>query len=415
MSTEICVLCSAKLESKVLLQEHFRKHANNEIDIKGRSLSKSNHAQSSQVKSAAQTSKNCLASLPESLHRVSHSTQTESEAKPQACVNTMAPGPSGSSLSAQVKTQTVPCDICGAQFQKTAAAIKHKWRFHPKEPSNFCCSHCGKHFPLKTFLENHTNKEHAGALPQNVEEIFPCDDCSLRFSNEAAKGAHAEVAHRRIDFVLKPVATPPPSKKIRLNNAGEAESVYYCHLCGSEYILKFNFRKHLEQRHSNEDTNFESCTEVIRCTTCDAVFCNKEAYEAHNRYHQPSDLYVTSEEHRLQTVSRVDQDFDLRRVQVDVPKTVYGYAKQKMNFIFQMQHNRLGFPTFPVSGAAPQQNVEKNFTQHGKSDIKTESKVLRGNENSVAQNSQDDLDLSPSVRVSSRKKPEAQVSGYHGQ
>lgn len=35
----------------------------------------------------------------------------------------------------------------------------------------------------------------------------------------------------------------------------------------------------------------------------------------HNSYHQPDDLYVTSEEQRLQTVTKVDQDFDIRRVE----------------------------------------------------------------------------------------------------
>lgn len=35
----------------------------------------------------------------------------------------------------------------------------------------------------------------------------------------------------------------------------------------------------------------------------------------HNSYHQPDDLYVTSEEQRLQTITKIDQDFDIRRVE----------------------------------------------------------------------------------------------------
>lgn len=54
-------------------------------------------------------------------------------------------------------------------------------------------------------------------------------------------------------------------------------------------------------------------------------FVAKKAYEVHNNYHQSDDLYVTSEEQRLQTVTKVDQDFDIRRVEgvADkyVPKT----------------------------------------------------------------------------------------------
>lgn len=65
--------------------------------------------------------------------------------------------------------------------------------------------------------------------------------------------------------------------------------------------------------------------DLIKCTVCAALFCSKKAYEVHNNYHQSDDLYVTSEEQRLQTVTKVDQDFDIRRVEgvADkyVPKT----------------------------------------------------------------------------------------------
>lgn len=59
----------------------------------------------------------------------------------------------------------------------------------------------------------------------------------------------------RIVALYQPVATPPPTKKIKVNNAGEAQSVYYCHLCGFEYIVKFNLQKHLERQHSEEERN----------------------------------------------------------------------------------------------------------------------------------------------------------------
>jgi len=55
--------------------------------------------------------------------------------------------------------------------------------------------------------------------------------------------------------------------------------------------------------------------ELIKCTVCAALFYNKRAYNIHNTYHHPDDLYVTSEEQRTQMVTRIDQDFDVRRVQ----------------------------------------------------------------------------------------------------
>jgi hypothetical protein len=57
----------------------------------------------------------------------------------------------------------------------------------------------------------------------------------------------------RIVAFFKPIVTPPPSKKIKLNNANEAQSVYYCHLCGFEYIVKFNLQKHLEKQHTEKE------------------------------------------------------------------------------------------------------------------------------------------------------------------
>lgn len=55
--------------------------------------------------------------------------------------------------------------------------------------------------------------------------------------------------------------------------------------------------------------------DLIKCTVCSALFCNKKAYNVHNAYHHPEDLYVTSEQQRVQTVTKVDQDFDIRRVE----------------------------------------------------------------------------------------------------
>lgn len=53
--------------------------------------------------------------------------------------------------------------------------------------------------------------------------------------------------------MVNPIKTPAPSLKIVLNNAGEAHSVYYCHLCGCEYQVKYNLQKHLSTRHTEEE------------------------------------------------------------------------------------------------------------------------------------------------------------------
>ena len=62
--------------------------------------------------------------------------------------------------------------------------------------------------------------------------------------------------------------------------------------------------------------------DMLKCSTCDSMFYTKKAFDAHNVHHKPEDLYVTSEEQRLNIVARVDQDFDFRRVPTALDKAL---------------------------------------------------------------------------------------------
>ncbi|XP_049857548.1 PR domain zinc finger protein 5-like [Schistocerca gregaria] len=281
----VCVLCNTKLDTKEELQEHFRKHANKEIDNRGRPCK--------QLQPAAKTTKQPVP------NRAS------------------ATKPSG-------KSDEIICDVCGQEFENVTIAIQHKFRKHPESAAKHFCPYCGMQFPLKINRDKHLS-DHPDKKP---EKMFPCEDCGVVFYNEEAQSYHVKSTHKRIVAFFQPVATPPPSKKIKLNNAGEAQSVYYCHLCGFEYIMKFNLQKHLERQHSEAERNSVP-EDLIKCTTCDALFYCKKAYDNHNMYHKPGDLYVTSEEQRLQTVSRVDQDFDIRRVQSTAEKFIPTYRRPK--------------------------------------------------------------------------------------
>ena len=97
-----------------------------------------------------------------------------------------------------------------------------------------------------------------------------------------------------------------PSKKIKMNIAGEASSVFYCHLCGQEYLVKFNLQKHIEAMHPPEERNAPP-EQLIRCKLCEAVFYSKKAWKSHNMLHSPGDLYINKEEDRKLAVARIDQ------------------------------------------------------------------------------------------------------------
>ncbi|KAL0272013.1 UNVERIFIED_CONTAM: hypothetical protein PYX00_005151 [Menopon gallinae] len=223
---------------------------------------------------------------------------------------------------------SVACDVCGQEFTKNTLAIQHKFRKHPEVSAKYFCPHCGMQFTIKALFDKHVNT-HNSEVKQ--EDVINCEDCGATFYFQSAKDYHYKSTHKRVMTIFQPVATAPPSKKIKINNAGEIQSVYYCHLCGSEYIIKFNLQKHLEKAHSEK----ERCTipaDLIRCTTCDALFYNRKAYETHNVGHKPDDLYVTSEQQRLQTVSRVDQDFDIRRVLPLAVKYLPSFKNKRKNF-----------------------------------------------------------------------------------
>lgn len=86
---------------------------------------------------------------------------------------------------------------------------------------------------------------------------------------------------------------------------------------------------------------------LIKCTICSAMFCNKKAYDVHNTYHQPDDLYVTSEHHR-QKVTKVDQDFDIRRVEHVVEK----YIPRSNNAVYKRKRTEVSPVTLPIMAGA---------------------------------------------------------------
>uniref|UniRef100_A0A0A9YKQ6 Zinc finger imprinted 3 n=1 Tax=Lygus hesperus TaxID=30085 RepID=A0A0A9YKQ6_LYGHE len=288
MGKHVCVMCNGELESKEALQAHFRKHANKEIDLKGRPLGPGGELQ-------------------------------EAIPRPQ--------GGYIKGTGSQVNTHVV-CDVCGEEFTCNTKAIQHKFKKHPFNAAKHYCPQCGMQFPLKGHRDKHLKEQHeTDIVPKNP---YPCYQCGAVFYNKSAHEYHHKSAHHRVVTLYKQIETPPPSKKIRYNNAGEPQSVYYCHLCGIEYIVKFNLQKHLERQHTLQERG-NVPPDLYKCNTCDALFYNQKAYQNHNIYHRPDDLYVTSEEQRLQTVTRVDQDFDIRRVQPPTEKYIPKFRRRRNN------------------------------------------------------------------------------------
>jgi len=269
-SSHKCVMCEASLSSKVELQAHFRLHANGEIDMKGR----------------------CTKSLEAT--------------KPEHNVNSKVVPTAGAK-----DIVWISCDVCQESFETVTLAIQHKFRKHPNSNKKYYCGFCGKQYPLEICRGNHIKSDHKNDT--RGKQIYKCKECTAEFFTVDAIKYHIRSSHQRVTALINPTATFGPSKKIKMNISGEPNSVFYCHLCGHEYMVKFNLQKHLEANHTAEERNGPP-EQLIKCKLCEAMFYNKKAWDSHNLLHTPNDLYINNESDRKLAVARVDQDFDHSRV-----------------------------------------------------------------------------------------------------
>lgn len=191
------------------------------------------------------------------------------------------------------------CDVCGVSFDSIPSTIRHRFKMHPNS-TKFYCSYCGMQFPLKVnalwyFLLSFSSLFLyiiiSMCLYRITGIIIKCRTTQLKarikMNTENAKSVMWYFTTRRhwitiivpfikgsdlpIDpssriyiyefiiwlvlffrmvYIFQPIATPPPSNKIKLNSMNDALSVYYCHLCGVEYVIKFNLQQHLEKMHT---------------------------------------------------------------------------------------------------------------------------------------------------------------------
>ena len=148
---------------------------------------------------------------------------------------------------------------------------------------------------------NHIKTDHR--TEKRSSKLYKCKDCTAEFFTVEAIKYHIKSSHQRVTALINPVATLGPSKKIKMNISGERSSVYYCHLCGQEYMVKFNLQKHLETYHTGLERN-KPAEQLIKCKLCEAIFYNKLAWQSHNLLHTPSDLYLNSEADRKLAVTR---------------------------------------------------------------------------------------------------------------
>ncbi|KAK8378608.1 hypothetical protein O3P69_011238 [Scylla paramamosain] len=350
-----CVFCSQLFPSKAELQTHFRRHANGDIDIKGRP----------RVRHKAEDDLD----VGEECRGGGGGGGGGASGKGSLTETGGAPGTTGTTTGAK---NNAVCDVCGEVFRTVSLAISHKFRKHPNSLLKYYCPHCGMMFPIKVNRDKHL-ASHPAAAPQ---QVFPCRPCGVTFYTQRAKKFHMDSAHKGAIRMVNPVRTPAPSMKIVVNNAGEAHSVYYCHLCGCEYQVKYNLQKHLATKHSESERDALP-TELVQCNLCSAVFYTKRAYEAHSHHHREGDLFATNEQMRQQVVQRIDQDFDQRRVPTAVERYLSASAVSSNRSATwrRIQAARRAHTGHPNTHPVPKEDKDEEKGQ-GDSDEDKDGKVI---------------------------------------
>lgn len=254
MSTENkfkCIFCKDEFDDKESLQVHFRKHGNRDFN--------------------------------DSINAAKRKSSKVAIMKKEASCSDEADGGS-----------IVKCDVCTAEFDTVAKAICHKHKVHKDDRIKHFCPWCGKQFPIKHLWDNHMDSHEEEKIP---EETLLCDHCNFEFYTSSALSYHTNSFHRQEVLAVQLTNIPTASKQVKIVNK-DTLSVYYCHLCGQDYLQKFALQKHITTTHPEAESSENFPEDILRCALCDAFFFNKPAYETHLMCHTHDDMYIGNESER---------------------------------------------------------------------------------------------------------------------
>lgn len=179
----------------------------------------------------------------------------------------------------------IQCDWCSKTFTNISNAFRHKSMVHRDVANSYDCKHCGKSFAFSFQFNKHIAIEHSHVPDLSISK-FSCEHCENSFTTSQALETHM----KKHAFTM-PFFVPHASRKLRLNANSEVTPVYYCPHCASEYILKFNLKKHISIDHAELVLFPPDPKEIKTCMQCNAVFFNKKAFDVHNT-HTVNDVFM---------------------------------------------------------------------------------------------------------------------------
>lgn len=169
-------------------------------------------------------------------------------------------------------TYKVICNYCGKLFPNISLE-NHIRNMHPEERDPYICAYCGDPSKTKSVLLVHMFRAHNFdvKIPKQQQKAANPD-------REARRKATIKTPQGTIEYICRYCPETFPFKISRKRHEIHIHTLQYpftCELCDKKFIVKFEFKKHLERHMEGKRL---SCS---RCQTCGQHFTKRKLLERH--------------------------------------------------------------------------------------------------------------------------------------
>ncbi|XP_055382815.1 zinc finger protein 540-like [Condylostylus longicornis] len=154
------------------------------------------------------------------------------------------------------------CPLCGKQFAKRFNMMTH---IKVHEKLNYYCERCNKRFRNIREQETHQRMVHG-------ENKLVCSICNKTFLRRDNLKAHLET-HDNECSVCNAKFNTRRDLNQHMRESHDRAKKFACSFCGKEFLLRYNYTKHLESHNRVKDV----------CNICDKEFRNYRDHAAHMR------------------------------------------------------------------------------------------------------------------------------------
>lgn len=170
-------------------------------------------------------------------------------------------------------TYKVCCNYCGKLFPNSSLE-NHIRNMHPEERDPYMCDYCGDPSKTKNVLLVHMFRVHNFdvKIPKQQQKAAANPDRAAR------RKATVRTPQGTVEYICRYCPERFPFKISRKRHEIHIHTLQYpftCELCDKKFIVKFEFKRHLERHMEGKRL---SCS---RCQTCGQHFTKRKLLERH--------------------------------------------------------------------------------------------------------------------------------------